>query len=233
MNVAEADVDEGLQLLAHLGHVGEQRQSVFNGQVEHVGDGVAVEFHGQCLLIVAAAVAYLALHVDIGHEVHFDAALAVALAGLAAASGDVEAEAAGLVAALARLGQHGEQIADRREDAGVCRRIGARRAADGRLIDAHDLVDLLGAGERVVRAGLFARAVNRLGQRAIENVVDEGAFAAAAHAGDDGHHAERDAQIEVLQVVLARSGDGEPLAGERARPGALQHGVQRRSDTCP
>jgi hypothetical protein len=123
---------------------------------------VAVEFYGQRFLVVAAAVADFALHVDVGHEVHFDAALAVALAGLAAAAGDVEAEAAGLVAALARLGQHGEQVADGREDLGVGGGIGARRAADGRLVDADDLVDLLGAGERLVRAGLLARAVDGL-----------------------------------------------------------------------
>ena len=31
-------------------------------------------------------------------------------------------------------------------------------------------------------------------------------------------------RFEVLQIVLARAGDGEPLAGERTRLGALQHG---------
>ena len=160
MDVAEADIDEGLQLLADLRDVGEHGERVFDGEVENVGDGVAVEFYGQRLLVVAAAVADFALYVDVGHEVHFDAALAVALAGLAAAAGDVEAEAAGLVAALARLGQHGEEIADGREDLGVGGGIGARRAADGGLVDADDFVDLLRAGEGLVRAGLFARAVD-------------------------------------------------------------------------
>ncbi len=224
VDVAEADIDQRLQLLAHLRHVGEHGERVFDGEVENVGDGVAVEFYGQRLLVVAAAVAHLALHVDVGHEVHFNAALAVALAGLAAAAGDVEAEAAGLVAALARLGQHGEKVADGREDLRVGGRVGARRAADGRLVDADNLVDLLGAGEGFVRAGFLARAVDGLGQRAVENVVDQRAFAAAAYAGDHGHHAQRDADRHVLQVVLARAGDGEPLAGERARLGALQHG---------
>ena len=94
----------------------------------------------------------------------------------------------------------------------------------GGLIDADDLVDLLGAGEGFVRAGLFARAVDGFGERAVKNVVDERAFAAAADAGDDGHDAEGNADGDVLQVVLAGAGDGEPLAGERARLGALQHG---------
>ena len=59
-------------------------------------------------------------------------------------------------------------------------------------------------------------------QRAIENVVDQRAFAAAAHAGDNGHDAERNADVDVLQVVLARAVYGEPLAGERARLVAME-----------
>ncbi len=81
------------------------------------------------------------------------------------------------------------------------------------------------AGEGLVRAGFFARAVEIFGERAVENVVDEGAFAAAADAGDDGHDAERNADVDVLQIVFARAGDGEPLAGERARLGAMEHAV--------
>ncbi len=108
VDVAEADVDEGLQFLPDEGDVGEDGQGVFNGEIEDVGDGVAFEFDGQGFLIIATPVTHLALDVDVGHEVHFDAALAIALAGFAAASGDVEAEAAGLVATFAGLGQHGE-----------------------------------------------------------------------------------------------------------------------------
>ena len=73
--------------------------------------------------------------------------VAVALAGFAAATGYVEAEAAGLVAALARFGKHGEEIADWREDLRVGGRVGARCAANGRLVDADNLVELVGAFE--------------------------------------------------------------------------------------
>ena len=224
MDVAEAHIDQGLQLLAHLGHVGQHGERVLNSEVENVGDGVAVELDGQGFLIVAAAVADFALDVNVGHEVHLDAALAIALAGLAPSAGDVEAEAACLVAALASLGQHGEQVADGREDLGIGGWIGARSAADGGLVDADDLVDLLRAGEGFVRAGLFAGTVNGLRQGAVEDVVDERALAAAADAGDHGHDSQRNADGHVLQVVLAGAHDGEPFAGERARARALEHG---------
>jgi len=47
-------------------------------------------------MIVAAASADFADHIYIRQEVHFDAALTFALAGFAAAPGDVEGEASGL-----------------------------------------------------------------------------------------------------------------------------------------
>ena len=103
VHVPEAHIHQRLQLLLELGHVGQHGERILDGQVEDIGDGVAVEFYRQGFLVIAAPVAHFALHVHVGHEIHFDAPLAVALARLAAAAGDVEAEAAGLVAALARL----------------------------------------------------------------------------------------------------------------------------------
>ena len=79
-------------------------EGFFDGHVEDVGDGVAVELDVEGLLVVTASVADFAGDVDVGEEVHLDAALAVALAGLAAAAVDVEGEAARLVAALGDSG---------------------------------------------------------------------------------------------------------------------------------
>ena len=51
MDVAEADIDEGLELGVDGGDVLEDGDGVFDGQVEQVGDGVAVEADGEGLLI--------------------------------------------------------------------------------------------------------------------------------------------------------------------------------------
>src|SRR5690606_39857208 len=90
--------------------------------------------------------------------VHLDLHDAVPLTRLAAAALHVEGEAAGRVAADLRLGQFGEERADRREDAGVGGRVRAWCAADGRLVDVDDLVEVLEAVDAVVRAGQYARA---------------------------------------------------------------------------
>ena len=133
-----------------LRNVFENREGVFDGGRQQVGDGIAFVFHLQRFAVVAAAAADIAGDVDVGQKVHLDALQPVALAGFAAAALHVEAEAAGLVAALARFRQHGVEIADGREDAGVGGGIGARRAADGRLIDLDYFVDVLQAFDGIV-----------------------------------------------------------------------------------
>src|SRR5262249_47785099 len=92
-------------------------------------------------------------------KVHLDAPLAFAAAGLAAPTTHVEGEASGLVAALPRFRQHREDVADLREDAGICRRVGPRRPPDRRLVDADDLIHLVDAGYRLVRTRFLPRAI--------------------------------------------------------------------------
>ncbi len=138
---------------------------------------VALELHLQRLAVVAAAVADVAGDVDVGQEVHLDLDQAVALARLAAAALDVEAEAAGLVAARLALGQAGEPVADLGEGAGVGRRVGARGAADRRLVDVDHLVEMLEAGDLLVRAGEDAGAVQRARGGGVERVDGEARLA--------------------------------------------------------
>ena len=68
----------------------------------------------------------VARNVDVGQEVHLDLDQAVALARLAAPALDVEREAPRPVAALARLLDLREELADRREQA-RCRSPGFER----------------------------------------------------------------------------------------------------------
>ena len=119
VHVAQADIEQRLQLGTNLREVLHQRQRFLHRGVEHVGDRVALELHLQGFAIVAAAAADVASDVDVRQEIHFDALQPVALAGFAAAALHVEAEASRFVAALARFRQHGVEIANQREQAGV------------------------------------------------------------------------------------------------------------------
>src|SRR5262249_22312762 len=144
-------------------------------------------------------------------KIHFDAAEAIALAGFAASAFHVETEAAGFVTSLARVGKHGVEIADGREEAGVGGGIGTRGAADRGLIDANDLVDLFDAGDFAMRARSVVRLVDFAGERAGEDVINQGRFAAAGNARDDDQLAKRKFDIEILQIVFGSAFDAYDL----------------------
>ena len=91
--------------------------------------------HLKRLTVIALSLADLAGNIDIGEKMHLDLDDAVALTGLAAAALDIEGEAPGTEAAPLGFLRLGEQVADIIEHAGIGGGVGARRAADGRLID--------------------------------------------------------------------------------------------------
>jgi hypothetical protein len=170
---------------------------------------------------VTGSVAFLAGEFDVGEELHFDGDGAVSLADVAASARDVEGEAAGGEALALGVGLGGEEGADLVEGFDICNRIGSRGAADGRLVDEDDVVEVLGAGEGAVEVGGFGRllgagaagfAVEQLHERAVEHLVDERGLARAADAGDAAEQVERDVDVDAAQVVDARAGEAKMLA---------------------
>src|SRR4029077_2911949 len=202
-DVVEAYVVQGAQAAGDLRHVLEELDPLLDRHLQHVGDVLALEANLERLAVVAFSVALLAGHVDVRQEVHLDLDLAVALANLAAAALDVEAEAARLVAARPRLLGLGKELADVVEDAGVGGRVGARRAPDRRLVDVDDLVDLAEPVDPVVGAGPQLRLVQPVGDRVVQGLVDQGRLARAGDAGDAAEDPDRDRHVDLLEVVFA------------------------------
>ena len=121
--------------------------------------------HFEHLLAKSLAAALGALHVDVGHELHVDREVAVAVAGFATAAIDVETEVAGRQPARAGVDLFGEQRADRIERFDVRGRVRARRAADRALVDVDDIFNLARAEHIVVLQRLSA---NRRARRLYE-----------------------------------------------------------------
>ena len=71
-----------------------ERKRLAHRHVEHFGDVAAAILHLQHIPPIPPPAALGALHVHVGHELHVDRQVAVALARLAAAAIDVEAEMA-------------------------------------------------------------------------------------------------------------------------------------------
>ena len=149
---------------------------------------------------------FVAGHVHIRKEVHLHLDEPIALAGLAAAAFHVEAEAAGVIAARARLGYFGEQLAQRTKQAGVRRRVGSRRAADGTLVDVDDAVDLLEALDLPAGRRVHHRPIELVVRMREQGVVDQRGLARARHTGDACEQSQRKFRGDVLEVV-ARGAD--------------------------
>ena len=202
LDVVEADVVQRLQPAPELRDLGEEPQRFLDRHLEHVRDRLALEAHLERLAVVAAPMAGLARHVDVGQEVHLDLDRPVALAGLAAPAAHVEREAARLVAAHLRLGRERVELADVVEELRVRRRVRPRRAPDRRLVDVDHLVedvDPLAAG---VLAGLHAHAVQPVRERLEDDLVHERRLAGARDARDGDELADRELDVDPLQVVL-------------------------------
>src|SRR5205807_8940673 len=104
-------------------------------------------------------------------------------------------------AARLAFGQAGEPVADLGEGAGVGRGVAPRSAADRRLVDVDDLVELLQARDALARAARDAGAVQRAGGAGVECVDGQARLAAARDAGDAGEGAEREGDGDRLEVV--------------------------------
>ena len=187
-----------------LGMFEKNAERLVNRHVEHVADGLAAVGDLKGLAVITLAPALLAWHVDVGKEVHLDLDLAIALAGLATASRDVEAEAARRVPAGLGLGHACEQVAQVVPEPDVRRGVGPGRAADGRLVDVDDLVDEVEALERPVGAHGAVRAVDGVGQRRRQGVGHQRALARPRDARHDGEGPDLDIHVDVFEVVGRR-----------------------------
>ena len=158
----------------------------------------------QRLPVVALALADIALDIDVRQKVHLHLDDTVAPAGLAASAFYIEAETTRRVTPGAGLVSAGKQFPDRGEEAGIGCRIGTGGAADRALIDIHHLVEVLQALDRPERRRIpVGRIQGRCGQR-IEGVVDQGRFAGSGDAGDTGEQADRQLQVDLLEIVAPR-----------------------------
>ena len=135
LQIIQADVVQRLQFVFDLGNVVEQLECLLDIHLEHVGDRVALELHGERFAIEAMSLADRAGHPDVGQKIHFQASRAIAFAGLAASAIDVETEPSRLVAALLGGRQLREQIANVVEQLDVGARdstVACGRSATGR-----------------------------------------------------------------------------------------------------
>ncbi len=215
LDVVEPDVMQGLEHRGDLGDICKMVEGLLHVHVEDIADALALEPDVESLAAEALALTDETWHPDIGQKIHLQAIGAVAVTGLAAPTRDVEAESARQIAAGLRLGQLGVKITDQVEQLDVGRRVGARGAADRRLIDVDDFVEVLKTNDAVVNARLRDGSVQVTRRRLAQDVPDQGALARPGYAGHADKKPERKGRVDGLEVVMASSLDRQesPVGG--------------------
>ena len=176
-HVPQPDIDQRVEVAGDRGDRAEEFRGLADRHVEDLGDRLPLVVDLQGLPVVPGTLADLAGDVDVRQEVHLDLQRAVTVAGLAASALDVETEPAGLVATDLGLGGLGEEVADLVEDAGVRRRVRARRPADRALVHPDQLVQLVKPGDLTVVTGHLTGAVELVRQHLGQDPVDEAGLA--------------------------------------------------------
>jgi hypothetical protein len=165
--------------------VAEEGDGFGDGHGEDVADAFVIPEDFEGFGAEAGSFAFGAGDEDVAEELHFDFFEASALTARAAAFAGVEGE----VAREEMLFGGGGGVCEEETDAVPCAGVdggGAARRATGRgLIDHDDLGDFFGAGETAAGTGVvFGGFAFEAEEVFVEDLVDEGAFAAAADAGD-------------------------------------------------
>ena len=152
-------------------------------------------------------------------EVHLDDLDAGALALLASASRHIEGEFSGLVAADLGIRGFFVEGADVAEDGGEGGGIGARRAADGALVNLDEFVYVLYTFNVRVRQRFFLGAVEFLLEDGHERLVHQRTLAAAGKARHANETAQRETHVHAFEVVARCALEGEEQAVSRAAGG--------------
>ena len=208
--IIEPHVDEQFEPRLHFGAAAEKGEGFAHGHLEHFGDIAATVFDFQNFGAVTASLADAALHEHVGQKLHVDFDVAVAVAGGAAAAIDIKAEMAWREITRAGLKRFGEHVADFVEGLDVRNGVGARRAADGALVDENDFVELAVAVNIFKFGGLGSFEAHAAAQSGVERIFHERAFARAADAGDEAEHAERKFDGDVFEIVAASAAELDP-----------------------
>ena len=173
MNVTETYIDQRLQFLCDGRDWLEELVGLADRHLKHIVDVFAFVVHGQRVLLVPLAPAFVADHIHGRQEVHLNNLDSGSFAGLAAATGNVEREPAGLEPAHLGVRSVREQITDVIEHTRERRRIGSRRTSDRALVDLNQLVDVLHTFNRVVCQRTQLSPVELVFENRHQGLVDE------------------------------------------------------------
>ncbi len=186
-------------------------QSFGNGKIQNVGQTLALIADLQHLVPKTFALTLGAGDVHVREKLHLDFFKALAFARLAASALDVEREGTRRIATDPRQFGSRQEPPHRVERLGVGEQVGARRGANGRLIDKNNVGQPVASQNSAARTRDTDRLPALLFEAAIQHVFHQRRLARAGHAGHTHQAAERNSDIDILKIMRARLPDGQRI----------------------
>ena len=175
-------------------------------------NGLTFIFYFQCFTVIAFALTDITGYIHIRQEVHLHFDHAVTLTGFATPTFDVKRETPRRITPRTRFLRRRKQLTDRCKQPGIGRRIRTRCPTNRALVDIHNLVQIVHPLNIQIRRWLLNRGTVQVAVRNTEQgIVDQRRFTGTGHPGDTGHHADRNMQIDFLQVVTTGTQQLQPF----------------------
>src|SRR5208337_3216291 len=216
--IVESYVQQRMDPSLDLAAVAEENERLARREIEDFRDVSPPVGDLEDLRAIARTTALGAAHVHIGQKLHVDREEAVSLAGATPPALDVEAEEARAIVSQLGLVSRGEGPPDLVEGLQVSDRVGSTRPADRGLIEEDRVLELAGSLE-IVEVGDGQRLLMQpLAERGVERLLDQGALASTADAGDDAQNPQRESHVDRLQIVAPGAPESQKPLG-RCTPG--------------
>ena len=90
MDITKPDPVQHGQFVTDNRHRFEKFDTLFNGHIQHIGNGFALEFNLKRFAVIARAMALVAANINVRQEMHFNFYEPVARAGFTAPAFDIE-----------------------------------------------------------------------------------------------------------------------------------------------
>ena len=203
-NIGKSHVIQRLDLTPDGRNILKEGKRLFHSHIQHIIDVLSFIIYIQCFPVVSFATANLARYINIRQEIHLDLQDPVTGTGLTAPAFDVKRKSSLLVASCLS-----KKRTDHIKHARRGSRIRTRGAADRRLVDGDDLVQLLLSIDPVVITRNAPGSVQIPHQMLIQDLIDQRTLSGAGYSGHTSHDAKRDLHINVFQVILPCTADGQ------------------------
>ena len=180
--------------------------------IQHIANRFALKTDFKRFAVIAPAIAFVAMDIYIGEEIHFDHFHSGTFTLFATPPFYIKRESTRFVTPYFCFGQKCKKIPDIGENTCISDRVRAGRTSNRRLIDLHHLVNMLNTLNRSVSKRIEKGFIKVLTKNRLQGFIDQCRFAAARNTSYANKLSKRKFNINILKIVPGSTFDDKCFA---------------------